>query len=253
MRERIPKIVPRVVTYAAMLGAVVGGEAVNADDVLAQSNSYNCSTTTVNGHTTYEGDCAPQQPPQPESTTPTEQAPQPETTPNPTTQPEEPNETREPREPRLTTRQKLARQVLELASEGRITLRVLNPARDRGKGATPHDNLLDTARGKKALTTRSCGGRGANNRNAYIDLRLLRFMRDLGQETSYTVNSIVGQCHSNSGSRHYKGQAVDLKCPFPGSKIRIADKVGRRYGIKHNRENCSPAGGRHFHYSVAGR
>lgn len=124
--------------------------------------------------------------------------------------------------------------------------------KDQKQRTTPYWNLVSTYRGRQANTTRQCAGRDgerADNKDTNISTNLLKFMNELGSETDYTVSSIVGQCHSKNSS-HYKGEAVDIACPFSDRQIGLANKIAQKYGIKHNNESCSPEG--HYHYSIGG-
>lgn len=146
------------------------------------------------------------------------------------------------------TAQELADQILKLADEGKIQLAVLNSA-DESDRSTPKQNLEDTKNGSPAKTTSGCGGRGAQapNASAEIDVKLLKFLAELGEGGGVQITTLVGQCHSTPNSQHYKGKAVDFGCPFNTTR---ADRIARKYGVSRNFENC--AAHRHYHYSVGG-
>lgn len=157
--------------------------------------------------------------------------------------------------PRKTERQKVAEQVLHLSAQGRIRFNTTeHQSVDLAAGTTPRQNVQQAANGKKSLTTRLCAGRnGVAGRasSVMINTKILKFMRDLGQETNYLVNSVTGQCHSTSKSQHYRGNAVDIGCPFSPAQVSLANKVGKKYGIRNNTETCSADA--HYHFSLGGR
>lgn len=190
----------------------------------------------------------------PEATPNTTVVPTPEPSP---TRPHIPDRKRD-RKPheRLTARQKVAKEILALSRDGKIKFNAINNhGIDSSNRTTPRWNIKQTAQGEKALTNRDCGSRGgstAPNKKTFLDIRLLRFMRDLGKSTSYKVNSVTGQCHSN-GSRHYKGQAVDIGCHFSSNQVIKARRIGGKYNISDFKgENCTPAGKMHYHFSIGG-
>jgi hypothetical protein len=144
--------------------------------------------------------------------------------------------------------QDLAKKLLELAKKGKVKFNVLN-SRDINDGSTPAANIKDTADGKPARTTSNCSGRGAQPPvdSVNLDENLLKFLVDLAGEENIQINAIAGQCHSVSTSNHYKGRAVDFECPLD---VAAADRIGTKYGVSRNSENCSNAA--HYHYSVGG-
>lgn len=148
--------------------------------------------------------------------------------------------------------QQLAQQILDAAQAGSVTLNTLNIS-DQLDHSTPRDNLQQTAAGQPAKTTTSCvtSIRGAQPPRASVNLNtnLLKFILELSKSTPIQINALAGQCHSSSGSNHYKGMAVDFGCPLDQSK---ADTIGKKYGISDQTgEYCSNSA--HFHYSVGGR
>lgn len=154
-----------------------------------------------------------------------------------------------------TQREKAAEQVLDRASQGKIRFHVFQSV-DNNHGTTARQSIISAARGHKSATTRDCDGRDGvkgSRGSVYIDTKILLFLRDLADETTYTVTSITGQCHSSSSSNHYRGKAVDIGCPFTPAQVSAATRIGAKYGIKHNSENCTKAGGMHYHFSVGGR
>ena len=157
---------------------------------------------------------------------------------------------------KMTSRQKVALEVLQLADQGKIRFApTMFQDIDRRDRTTPRQNIESAYLRSKSMTTRECAGRnGVPGRNAsvYINVNLLRFMRDLGQETSYIITSITGQCHSTPKSQHYRGRAVDIGCPFSDSQVRLATRIGAKYGIKPNPETCADREP-HYHFSVGGR
>jgi hypothetical protein len=80
-----------------------------------------------------------------------------------------------------------------------------------------------------------------------LDENLLAFLADLGEQDTFTINSLTTGAHACT-SNHYKGVAVDLGCDLNTAK---ADKVGKKYGVKHNFESCSDPIP-HWHYSIGG-
>ena len=157
----------------------------------------------------------------------------------------------------MGSRQELAQEVIDLVHAGRIRIEPLNGlhARDMRSGSTPLQNLKSAARGERSDTSARCGNaphrRGSGE--AYINTRILRFLRDLGSKTTFGITAIVGGCHKNR-SNHYSGTGVDIGCstvPFPPRKVSLADRIGRKVGIKRYRgENCADNG--HTHWSTNG-
>jgi D-alanyl-D-alanine carboxypeptidase len=94
----------------------------------------------------------------------------------------------------------------------------------------------------------------ANGNPAYgsvnLDIKLLQFLAELGQNNQVDVNSITGAGSGHSaGSNHYKGIAIDFGCN--GISGDILDRIGAKYGIKSNFERCD-ANENHWHYSIGG-
>jgi hypothetical protein len=140
----------------------------------------------------------------------------------------------------------LAQQILDLSRDGKIVISDYSsdPGSDRASRSLASQQLEDLAAGKGARSTTRCGF----DLPATItpDEKILKFLVDLGQTEKYTLNSLFGQCHSRT-SNHYSGKAVDFGCPLNTGE---ADRVGQKYGVSHNFENCSAHG--HWHYSVGG-
>lgn len=91
-----------------------------------------------------------------------------------------------------------------LADRG-ITLAVVHLSAG-SDGATAKQNIVDIANGRAART--SCYG-GAPCRSTYLDLRMLRAIRDMGRRGTITVSEFAGGSHASS-SGHYSGRAVDI-------------------------------------------
>jgi hypothetical protein len=144
----------------------------------------------------------------------------------------------------------LAGEVVELMQEGRIKVQRLRGglhAKDLKTFSTPMQNLKSAISGERSQTSDRCSN--APDEGHTINAKILKFMRDLGHKTSYSVTAIVGGCHKN-GSMHYLGKAVDIGCAFGARQVRTADRIGRNLGIRRNNENC--ARDAHYHYSVGG-
>jgi hypothetical protein len=99
------------------------------------------------------------------------------------------------------------------------------------------EDITNTAAGKPAYS------------DVNIDINILRFLLDLGQNGPVDVNSITGAGtgHSVPNSNHYIGKAIDLACSIDVAK---ADAIGAKYGIRRNSEKCPDDG--HWHYSTDG-
>lgn len=149
--------------------------------------------------------------------------------------------------PAVTTQEvrMLAQQILDLAKAKKITIvdYSTDATTDRLTRSLASQQLTDMAAGLPIGITTRCGFTIAP---ITADPKILQFLVDLGQQYNYKLNSLFGQCHSQT-SAHYKGSAVDFGCPTDTS---IADTVGTKYGVSHNFENC--ADHRHWHYSVGG-
>ena len=119
-------------------------------------------------------------------------------------------------------------------------------SRDAGDKSRPSDNLRSIAAGELANTsTRGLAG----GKKTAIDTRLLQFLVELSEKTSFQINALAGQKHS-ANSNHYSGTAVDFQCGY--SLPDIADSIASKYGLKRNWENCTREGNYHWHYDVAG-
>lgn len=146
----------------------------------------------------------------------------------------------------------IAAKILEAEKVKRILFNVLNQA-DVFAESTPKDNIVQTAQGQPAKTTRDCTGRkgvAGPNPSTPLNTNLLKFIYDLSQSQTIQINSLAGQCHGSSTSNHYNGTAVDFGCPFNEA---VADQIAAKYGVKkYPAESCTN-GAAHFHYSVSGR
>ena len=119
-------------------------------------------------------------------------------------------------------------------------------SRDAGDKSRPSDNLRSIAAGELANTsTRGLAG----GKKTAIDTRLLQFLVELSEKTSFQINALAGQKHI-ANSKHYSGTAVDFQCGY--SLPDIADSIASKYGLKRNWENCTREGNYHWHYDVAG-
>ena len=117
-------------------------------------------------------------------------------------------------------------------------------ARDASDKSRPSDNLRSIAAGELANTST----RGpAGGKKTAIDTRLLQFLVELSEKTSFQINALAGQKHS-ANSNHYSGTAVDFEC---GHNLPdIADSIASKYGLKRNHETCAKH--YHWHYDVVG-
>ncbi|SHN47062.1 hypothetical protein [Cryptosporangium aurantiacum] len=142
----------------------------------------------------------------------------------------------------------LAQQILALRAAGRIGIYDYSArkAADRRDRSLASQQLADIAAGRRVNLSRRChGGRLVRIRP---DIRILRFLADLGANHGrYTINVLFGQCHSRR-SLHYAGRAVDLRC---GLKVKRADASALLWGVRRNAETCRRH--YHWHYSVGGR
>jgi hypothetical protein len=139
--------------------------------------------------------------------------------------------------------QKVAQQILDQAKAGKVKFNVLDPT-DTTDGSSPEDNIGDTAAGQPAKTSSRCPPDGTTN----LDIKLLQFLYELSQETTYQINELSGGCHSPD-SNHYKGIAVDFGCPFDAA---AADKVGKKYNISDGTGETCATKPPHYHYSIGG-
>jgi hypothetical protein len=142
-----------------------------------------------------------------------------------------------------------ARQILALRNQGKITIAdySANPVKDKADRSLASQQLEDIAAGKPAHLSTRCtyASQYPPSKSVAPDARILHFLADLGQQYHYKINVLFGQCHSGPSSAHHLGKAVDFGCPF---NTTTPDGVGKKYGVKHNGENCAVNG--HFHYSV---
>jgi hypothetical protein len=123
-----------------------------------------------------------------------------------------------------TSRSGLADQLLDSHASGETVL--WNQTFGRYDGASPLDNVRDTAAGRAAKT--SCYG-GAPCDQVYLDEGLLRGMNDLRDQYGfdYFVTAIAGASHS-WGSLHYDGRAFDLD-EINGVRIQGDSSAARRF------------------------
>lgn len=248
--------------------AFLGVNDMIAAPTTAQGNDGCVTTQVPNGSYT---DChfsgeppTPESPPPPATApeiapAPTRPAPTPEqvaaflkafntlvNSPNATApKPKRPNK---PPKPRRSEREKLAAQVNDLIADGRIKVQPLKGGlhqRDERSKSTPNRNLASALQGERSHTSSRCAN--APKEGAYINTRILKFLRNLGQKTSFSITTIVGGCHKNK-SKHYEGKGVDIGCPISPKKIGIAERIGRKLGIKRNGENCAEDA--HLHFSL---
>ncbi len=140
----------------------------------------------------------------------------------------------------------LAQQILDLAKAGKINLVVLKQE-DIATRTTPQLQLEDIAAGKipRSPSRERVDGEFTPPSPIVPDPKILGFLADLGTRYKYTITSLFGQKHSST-SGHYEGTAVDFGCPF---NTTIPDAVGKKYGVGHNWEDCSPKYN-HYHYEV---
>lgn len=147
----------------------------------------------------------------------------------------------------------LARQILDARDQGKISIvdYSADPARDRADRSLASQQLEDIAAGQPAhLSTRcSYAAQYPPSRTVAPDVRVLQFLAELGQQSTYKLNVLFGQCHkAGAHSMHHQGKAVDLGCPL---NTTTPDTVGNKYDVKRNSETC--AADQHFHYSAGGR
>lgn len=148
--------------------------------------------------------------------------------------------------------QTLAKQILELRNQGKISIADYSEGRgsDSADRSLASQQLADLADGKAANLSSRCTNNGSGaGRSTGADVNVLKFLVALGNTTNYSLNSLFGQCHS-AGSRHYSGQAVDFGCPFNTS---VGDSVGNQYGVSRLASEACGGAGNHYHYSVGGR
>ena len=143
----------------------------------------------------------------------------------------------------------LAQQILDLRSAGKITIADYSANResDSADRSLASQQLEDMATGKPANLSTRCSYASELPPSVEPDVRILRFLTDLGEQEHYKINVLFGQCHSSSRSAHHKGKAVDFGCPL---NTDTADSVGAQHEVKRNRETC--ARNDHWHYSVGG-
>jgi hypothetical protein len=121
----------------------------------------------------------------------------------------------------MGTRQELAREVIDLIHSGRIKIQPLRGglhARDIRTHSTPLQNLRSAANGERSETSDRCGN--APRRGTYIKTPVLKFLRDLGNRTTFSITAIAGGCHKDR-SNHYQGGGVDVGCPFSERKVSL--------------------------------
>lgn len=145
-----------------------------------------------------------------------------------------------------TNTRSLAQQILDLDKAGKINIVDFSTNRvsDSASRSLASQQLEDIAAGKPVGITTRCG---FAIDPITPDPRILQFLVDFGNQYNYKLNSLFGQCHSRT-SNHYEGRAVDFGCP---TDISLADRVGQKYGVARNSENCERHG--HYHYQAGGR
>lgn len=143
----------------------------------------------------------------------------------------------------------VAQKLLDLNETGKVRLDGYssNPSADKNDRSLSSLQLEDLAAGKKAALSTRCSYASSAPKTIAVDPKLLQFLVELGNETSYTINTLAGQCHSSANSQHHKGKAVDFGCPLDTA---IPDRIAAKYGVKRNFETCAEH--HHWHYSVGG-
>jgi hypothetical protein len=98
----------------------------------------------------------------------------------------------------------LARQILDERDRGKISIDdySADPVRDRADRSLASQQLEDIAAGQPAhLSTRcSYAAQYPSNNTVPPDVRVLQFLADLGQQSTYKLNVLFGQCHKAGAS-----------------------------------------------------
>ena len=106
--------------------------------------------------------------------------------------------------------------------------------------------LEGLARGEPAAIT--CPVYGGSSRTTNINVNILKFLVEAGNEMPIGVNALTDKCHSSDASTHYQGNAVDFEC---GLDVTRLDSIATKYGGARNAESCSTAPP-HWHYYFGG-
>ena len=123
----------------------------------------------------------------------------------------------------------LAQHLLEREKEGRLELLTSHPSGVED-GADPRSNIVDTAAGRPAK--RSSYGTAPGG-TVNLSVAMLRGLKALTREFSFTLTSIAGASHS-ANSNHYRGLAVDVNT-INGRRVSI-NHPQFRYFMKRARE-----------------
>lgn len=154
----------------------------------------------------------------------------------------------------------LAQQILNLKAAGKIAINDYSENRtsDTNDRSLASLQLQDLAASKEAHLSMRCSYASQYKNTAAIgsdnatpaDIRILRFLAELGSTQRFGINTLFGQCHSSVNSNHHSGRAVDFDCSWNSAQRATADSIGAKHGIKRNFETC--ANNSHWHYSVGG-
>lgn len=128
--------------------------------------------------------------------------------------------------------------VQELAQQILDNSKITYPLDSSSPNGSTKEVLEALAAGKEAPVT--CTGGSTK-----VNVGILKFLVELGQEGPVGVNAITDKCHS-TGSNHYLGKAVDFECGAVPFNTAVADKIAAKYGGARNGETCS--GNAHWHY-----
>lgn len=110
----------------------------------------------------------------------------------------------------------IANELMAKVESGQLTLPKIHPSQVSNDGATPYDNIRDTAAGKATLTSAYGDAGGAPT---YLDGRMLNALNELSDKYNLNVSSIAGADHSDH-SRHYSGLGFDVNY-INGQKVDI--------------------------------
>lgn len=100
----------------------------------------------------------------------------------------------------------IANELMAKVESGQLTLPRSHPSGVTNDGATPFDNIRDTAAGKATLTS---GYSDAGGASTYLDGRMLNALNELSDKYNLSISSIAGADHSST-SRHYAGLGFDI-------------------------------------------
>ncbi len=118
------------------------------------------------------------------------------------------------------------------------TSSVSGDAQDLAKQILNNSNIDLVGRYTTNDIQNTADGKPAYN-NVKLDIGILQFLLDAAGHGKVYVSSITGAGSGHSsGSNHYTGHAVDLKCQGVGTQVELLNQTAAKYHGSNNGERC---------------